>query len=231
MIAIGLLLLAVSAPLLYAHYREYALAEEARKRYAIRQIPLEASGFADEGFVYEFRGNRIVIGDEAEPAEERRSGPVRVTVNGRDHSHPAHAIIRPEHRDPNRYHGFVALAELTDRKADTVRLAVIQRISGPKNEMPPEELRWRILLVSGDGSVEAEEFGCAERTRPLYRTRLANFATPIAIGFESNALTVWPSLFYPVLYPYVSALAGMTLALSGAGGLFLLRRVLGKPAT
>jgi len=231
MIAVGLLLLAVSAPLLYAHCREYALAEEFRQRYAVQQIPLDSGSFTDEGFAIEFRGNPIVIGDDyAEPAQEWQRGPVRVTVNGRDHSHPAQAVIRAESRDSNRYHGYLALAELTDRKGGTVRLAVIQRISGPTNEMPPEELRWRLVLVSEDGSAETEEFGYGERTRPLYRTRLANFATPVAFGFESNALTVWPSLLYPILHPYVTAFAGMTFVLSGAAGLFMLRRIRGKPA-
>lgn len=233
MVMIGVLLLALSAPVLHAHFREYALAEKARQQYAIRQIPIGAAGFTAEAFVYDFRGNRVELADDfKQPAAAWQRGPVRMTVNGRDHSHPALAVIRAESRDSNRYHGYLALAELTDRKAGTVRLAIIQRIDGQPNEVPPamEELRWRLLFVSEDGTVEEETFAYGERARPLYRTRLANFATPISFGYESNALIVWPSLFYPILYPYVSAFAGMTLILSGAVGLFMLRLVGGKPA-
>ena len=233
MIMVGVLLLAVSAPMLYAHYREYALAEKARNQYAIQRIPIEPDGFTGEAYVFDFRGNRIELRDEfTKPTEERRHGPIRITVNGRDHSIAADAVIRPAYRDSNRYHGYLALAELTDRKTGTVRLAIVQRIDGHTDNSPSpmEELRWRVLLVSEDGTVEEETFAYGEHTHPLYRTRLANFATPMSFGYESNVLNVWLSLFYPILYPYVTALAGMTLLLSGAVGLFMLRRVNGKPA-
>jgi hypothetical protein len=118
------------------------------------------------------------------------------------------AVIRPNFRDSNRYHGYLALVELVDKKEGKSRMAVIQRIDSVENLPLMEKLQWRLLLVSADGTVKEEIFSYKDRGDPLYRARLANFATPIAVGFQSDVLHFWPTIFYPLLYPYISGFLG-----------------------
>jgi hypothetical protein len=107
-----------------------------------------------------FYGNDIVLSDQfANPSEEYKAGSVDIKVNGRDYSHSSKVEIRPMFHDANRYHGYLHLVELIDKKKNTSVMAIIQRISGI--ETPPfntKELAWRLLLVARDGSVTEEVF-------------------------------------------------------------------------
>ncbi|WP_284638115.1 hypothetical protein [Paenibacillus silviterrae] len=164
----------------------------------------------------DFHGNRIAFSDSIVGRDEEwKNDNVRITVNGVDYSHSADVVIRPNYRDSNRYHGYLALIELVDKKEGTSRMAVIQRIDSLESPPQMEKLRWRLLFVSIDGTVEEEIFSYKDRGSPLYRARLANFATPIAVGFRSDVLYFWPTIFYPLFYPYITALFGFLFLLMG----------------
>jgi len=206
---IGLLLFAISAYPLFLHGREFLASNMAYSQYELNPI-------YDKTQV-NFYGNDIVLSDQfANPSEEYKAGSVDIKVNGRDYSHSSKVEIRPMFHDANRYHGYLHLVELIDKKKNTSVMAIIQRISGI--ETPPfntKELAWRLLLVARDGSVTEEVFKFGEQSKPIYRGMLVNFASPIGVGYYNNVLHAYPTIFYPIIYPYATGAVGIILLLMG----------------
>lgn len=227
-LVLGLMLFVLSTPQLFAYAREFASGQTSEYRYDFRPIRTEIPGFGAYANEADYYGNRVELSDDfgdasagldAGEEEQWRTGQVRITINGEDYSHPAEAVIRPSYLDSNRYHGYLAIVELVDKRGEQDRLAVVQRIDGNHDSAWKEKLEWRLLMVSKNGAVEEEMFTYAERGEPLYRARLANYATPIAVGFHSDVLQAWPSLLYPLLYPFFTGLLGLLLLIMGAIGL------------
>ncbi|WHY73716.1 hypothetical protein [Fictibacillus enclensis] len=76
---------------------------------------------------------------------------------------------------------------------------------------------YRFLWISKNGKIIAETFNNKERTEKLYRTDIINAGSisPITLGYKSNAVEFYPTLFFPFLYPLLSALAGVFLIIIG----------------
>ena len=79
----------------------------------------------------------------------------------------------------------------------------------------PDTLTCRALFIDSKGKVTEDVFPFSERTSPLYRTVLAEEVTPMQLGFYSDVLDIWPSVFYPLLYPLVSGVVGLNLTIVG----------------
>lgn len=205
---VGLILLLLSAWPLFLHVREMVLGTTANARYDL--LPVY------DGTRVEFYGNEIVLSDAfTEPEETWREGSVAVVINGTDYSHPATVVVRPAYRDANRYHGYLKLVELYDNRTQDSVMAVIQRISGTKPAAQMQDaLAWRLLLVGRDGTVTEETFRYGEQATPLYRKMLANFASPMGIGFYSDVMYAYPTLVVPLFYPFVTGIAGLLLLLA-----------------
>jgi hypothetical protein len=114
---------------------------------------------------------------------------------------------------------------MKDRVQGEEFLAVVQRVAtvNPRNINDLSPLRFRILLVAA-GSVKEEVFTFSDRAHPQYRTMLARLVSPQEIGFYSQVLAWYPSVLYPLLYPWLTGLVGIVAIMAGAGGLLLRRR-------
>lgn len=209
LLLIGLFLFSISAYPLFLHVRELIVSNMAHNQYDLNPI-------YDQTQV-QFYGNEIVLIDPfSSPSEEYQIGSVDIKVNGTDYSHSANVEIRPTFHDSNRYHNYLRLIELIDKQKNTSMLAIIQRISGI--ETPPyheKEFEWRLLLVARDGSVTEEVFKYGEQSDPIYRGMLVNYASPIGIGYYSNVLHVYPTFFYPIIYPYATGVISILLLFMG----------------
>jgi hypothetical protein len=102
----------------------------------------------------------------------------------------------------------VAAVELTDLHSNSSRLGVIEW-SGRWNK----KASWcyRIVWISPQGEITQERFSFSERSWPLYRTMLARFVSPTFIGFHSEVLAVWPTAYYPIIYPWITTIVGFVL--------------------
>ena len=227
---IGLLLILTSAYPLLLMGREVVAQRRAYGLYGLRRVPTNVPGFADDALTAQIGSHRVELRDDfsgpSSKPEGRAKGRVSIIIDGRDYSFDNEVEIRPFFKDQNRYHSWVKLVRLEDRTADRERVAIVQRISplvaaGREEwEIPREELRYRILLVTEDGQVSEEIFPFQERARPPYRAMLAKYVTPFGIGFYSEALQAWPNIAYPILYPWLTAIVGFGMAAVG-----LVRRV------
>jgi hypothetical protein len=203
---IGLLLLGTSAYPLVLMSREVATGWWVDRNYSLKFIHDSVSASLGDHTV-RFEDDEPITSD---PAARART-PVRILIDGRDYSSPTEAIVRPYFRDANRYHGFLSLKRVVDRNSGTTKIAVSQALGAPTGvtrSYSPERLRYRVLLISTDGIIEEELFTYAQRGSPAIRARLIAGVVPHPFGYHSDLMQGWPTLLYPVLYPWLSGLIG-----------------------
>lgn len=220
----GLLLLGVSAPPLLLMAREAAVSRSVSARYSVERIISAAPDIYDSALEAKIGGHRVQLLDEY-PIEPRvpfedesltRPGTVRIVVDGKVRSTPVAATIRVNKRDANRYWGFSYLQRLHDRDG-AERLVVAQRLGGN---------RYRTVSVFADGNVVEDEFSYADRCDFPVRAILIRNVVPHPSGYCSDVLQVWPSIFYPVLYPLLSGfLGGAFIGVAVVAGYFRRRSV------
>ncbi|HYH05983.1 MAG TPA: hypothetical protein VEK11_02885 [Thermoanaerobaculia bacterium] len=73
--------------------------------------------------------------------------------------------------------------------------------------------QYRTVAVQANGQVAFDEFSYSERGSPRIRTVLARFVSPTGIGFFSDATQGWPTVLYPVIYPWLTVLGGVGMLL------------------
>ncbi len=218
---IGLVLLLLSAYPLYLMGVELWLSHYAYDRYEVSQNTGENYDYKSG----DFNGHRAVVSVNLEPAANlpkdettHFKSPVSTTIDGHDYSLPSPVDVKV-YNGSTSVTGSVALLNLKDRQSLNERLAIIQRVDGEKY---PDDLRYRVLFVQPDGAVTEEWFSYADRSEPLYRTVLAVFVHPEPLGFRSQVLSYWPTIFYPLLYPLLTGAVGLFLSI--LGGTLLLYR-------
>lgn len=226
MLRIGVGLLALSAPSLILWGREMWIGSAVSARYSVMPIvgaDKESAGGALRG---EIDGHTVELLDDQpvkshEPFkvdDARAEGVVRIVVDGQVRSKPVAATIRLHSRDANRHFGYVNLQRLLDRE-------------GPERLIVAENLGldgYRVVSVFPDGRVVEDQFRYDERCSPPVRALSIRAVVPHPSGYCSDAMQVWPTIFYPILYPIVSAGVGLLL-LAGEGARWARGRVSGHP--
>lgn len=206
---VGLLLVAVSAPPLALMARELTIGSNIAARYAVDGIISRERRMEGGALRAEIDGHVVALEDDQpvnETGDLQVEGVVRVVVDGRDYSHPAKARIRLARRDANRYWGFVYLMRLIDKHESSQRLVVAQSLGSEG---------YRTLSVSGDGRVVEDRFDYAGRCTPPLRALLIRYVVPHPSGFCSDVMQVWPTIFYPLLYPWASGALGLGCVVAG----------------
>jgi hypothetical protein len=205
---IGLVLLLLSAYPLYLMIVEITISGRAYRQYSVQQ----QSGANYNYKSAEFNGHRAEFSDG--PIVNGNPS-VSTTIDEKDYS-----LRSPvELDDRGGYNGWAAIVTLTDLQKNRAVLAVLQRVAG--NDYP-NDTRYRILFVRPDGSVSEEWFYYGERKVPVYRAMLAQYVHPEPLGIKSQVMSYWPTIYYPVLYPWVSGSIGFLLSI--IAGAFLLWR-------
>ena len=210
---IGVVLLAVSARPLLLMSREVVVGWSVKTRYSVDRI-----GSMDGGALRADVGGHTVTLEDDLPVDTvgdlRVDGKVRIFVDGRDYSNPATVKIRRAYRDANRYRGYAYLMRLVDHQEKTEQLVVAQSLGYE---------RYRTVSTFPNGRVVQDEFEYDGRCEPPVRSLLIRHVVPHPSGFCSDVMQVWPSIVYPVLYPWVSGVLGLTCVVI-AGGLTFRRR-------
>jgi hypothetical protein len=131
LLAFGILLLGASAYPLILMGRELAVGLRVDARYQIQLIPNTRPGMMSSAIEAKIAGHSVQLTDDQAPTNDRSArvvGPVRILIDGRDHSHPVAVTIRPGFSDDNRYWGYVHVTKLLDRAHGTQQLVVAQNI-------------------------------------------------------------------------------------------------------
>ena len=215
----GLALLVISAPPLVLMGREVIIGSQVAQRYTVDLVLSGEPGLYTGALAGEIGGHSVeLVDDQPFKAHEpfkvddaRAPGLVRVLVDGRVHSTAVAATIRLNFKDANRYWGFVYLMKLIDQQGPE-QLVVAQNLGRGQ---------YRTLSVFADGRVVEDQFGYQGRCSPPVRALLIRWVVPHPSGFCSDVMQGWPSILYPVIYPWASGVLG--LACVGVAGLLRLR--------
>lgn len=130
-----------------------------------------------------------------------------VTVNGHILSVTDHEVVAGARSFQRMSGSDVALMNLLDREAQDARVLVAERTGAAKKET----WRYRLIAVDAGGRVTVDEFSFGERNQKPGRVVAARFVSPEPIGFTNEALQQWPSITYPILYPWLTALVGVAM--------------------
>ncbi len=213
LLLLGFTLTVISAPPLALMGRELAIGSAVQTRYTVERVVSSEQGMDAGALRGEIGAHTVELADDQpsmkrEPftaGDPRAPGRVWVVVDGRPRSTPVRATIRLQHRDANRYWGFVYLMKLVDRRGGD-RLVVAEDLGGGQ---------YRTISVFADGRVVEDQFDYASRCTPPVRAALIRYVVPHPSGYCSDVMQVWPSLWYPILYPFVSGGLGVFFTVIG----------------
>jgi hypothetical protein len=214
---IGGLLVAISAYPLFLMAREVSTGYYVGFRY--RVTPTHASQTAAIG------AHRISLADDYETSPDpsaRIRGAVRILIDGRDYSEANGVEIRPYFHDENRYYGYLGIVSFTDHFNNESYAVGVQNLGvdpgRPKSRADGfdlQYLRFRVVMLNSDGAVREETFFYKDRGTPPVRAALVRYVSPRPMGFHSDLMMGWPTLFYPLLFPFSSGLGGVICLLVG----------------
>jgi len=182
--------------------------------------------------------HRISLSDttpETSDQSARARGEVQIDIDGKNYAAAHNVEIRHAFHDANRYWGFLALVKVVDNQTRKEFLTLAQFL-GIDSQVPRlgsggenyDYLRFRLVTIDQDGKIQDETFFRKDRSNPVLRSRLASFVAPSPMGYYSDILCYWPSLIFPIIFPWLSGLVGalcIAFALSR-----LLWRFFGKKA-
>lgn len=179
------------------------------------------------GRTYTWEGHTIQVEDQFRSGDftesSREPSSLTITIDQQDWSVNSLVDIRPNFLDENRYHGYYGV--LTIKEKGSEKLVICQRVSGI-GVTRENALAWRILSLDKNGQVHEDRFTFGERMDLPQRVQMINLTTvtPISIGYRSDILLGWPTLFFPLLYPFVTALLGLLSIVVGVVMVFVSRR-------
>lgn len=167
---------------------------------------------------YKWAGQIIEIADQFQSGvfdqSSREQSNLQMRINQKDWSVEGPVEVRPHYLDDNRYHGYFGV--VTVKKEGGERFVIIQRTSGTALTLD-KNLSWRILSIDSRGQVQEDRFTFEELGEDPYRVNVINLTTtsPSSVGYHSDILLGWPSLIFPLAYPFGTALVGLLLVVIG----------------
>jgi hypothetical protein len=158
-----------------------------------------------------------LLDDAAESSDRsaRARGVVQIIIDGHVFTTVNNVAIRPSFKDANRYRGSLVLVrfETVGRNEEHVAIAANAGVDPAVPRLPNggynfDYLRFRLITLDIDGRVRDETFFRKDRGSPAVRAALGRFVSPSPMGYYSDLMMVWPSLLYPIAFPWASGLIG-----------------------
>jgi hypothetical protein len=163
--------------------------------------------------------HRISLSDtspETSDQSARVRGEVQIDIDGKNYATAHNIEIRPSFHDANRYWGFLVLVKVVDNQTRKEFLTLAQNV-GVDSQVPRlpsggynfNYQRFRLISIDQQGVIHDETFFRRDRSDPVLRARLASFVASSPMGYYSDILCGWPSLLFPVIFPWLSGLVGV----------------------
>jgi hypothetical protein len=216
--AIGILLLALSLNPMCAMLREAAVRHSIESRYIVNHADMK------DGFPAILQTSEItVFGRHVKITEEKtgRQAPstywdreehvppgdivkVQIELDGSKIAEPTEMWLSNRARG-SRYFSWLDVLTVKDRETGENQIAIVQRLTNDQERM--DKRQWRIIYVHENGEWEQETFSYPERSHFQLGVKLVMVSgtSLMAMGYYSDILQVYPSLIFPLLYPWGSA--------------------------
>lgn len=129
--------------------------------------------------------------------------------------------IRVEEEGLNRYYGEIAYLTLEYKKNDQVQFIVLLKKTRelPKEMpngdivgwVPSEKLKYTLYTLDKEGLLNNKSFSFMERDALQTELLNAGVVAPHSIGYYTDAWEGYPSLFFPLSYPFGTLIIGFIL--------------------
>ncbi|WP_397539071.1 hypothetical protein [Rummeliibacillus pycnus] len=224
---IGLILFAVSALPLFYMVREVLTKWMIDSQYSINHAYKDDQGFSTiiDAQNIEVNGLNIRIveeptgkkgsltpWDKEEGVEAGDIVKLHLFVEGKEVT-PANEIWLSNRKRGSRYFSWLDI--LTVNK----KIAIVQRLTD--DDTPMEDRRWKIIWIEKNGKITEEHISYKQRGENPIAVRLINASGTdrMMMGYYSDILTFYPTIFFPFMYPIGTGIAGFVICL-----IFLIQR-------
>ena len=157
----------------------------------------------------------LTVHDEHENVKPGEIVQLQWYVNGQPVS-TADEIWLSNRNKGARYYSWLDVLQVKDRRTKTEKLVLVQRLTD--DDAPMDSRAWKMIWVELDGSITEEQFTYADRSSNPLGVHIVSLAGTdlMGMGYYSDLMHVYPSLFYPILYPGIIVLLGLLFLLLGA---------------
>lgn len=140
---------------------------------------------------------------------------VQIRLNGEYITEPTNIWLSSRNRG-SRYFSWLDVLSVRDKKSGENYIAIVQRLTDDKSRMDDRE--WRIINIKDDGTWSEVVLTYQKRSEnPLgVRLVMVSGTSTMAMGYQTDILHGYPSLFFPLLYPWVTTAIGVILLVIGA---------------
>ncbi|PEJ59235.1 hypothetical protein CN692_07080 [Bacillus sp. AFS002410] len=208
--------------------RETVIGNQMEKRYQINDVyPLEENGKAINPTIT-VQGNKISFKEDntgkTEPLSDsdiisdiKRKEVVKLHlfVNGHEITKPDAINVdtyRNKESEEVRYNSWIGIMTVKDRETKTNSIKIVQRLS--KDEVLDGDRKWKIITIDQHQQIKEETFEANDRGESSYNVEMINNSgtSLMGMGYHSDILEGWPSIFFPIVFPFGSLLVS-TIAL------------------
>ncbi|WP_404346455.1 hypothetical protein LG311_11430 [Sutcliffiella horikoshii] len=225
---VGLILFVISLPLSTKIIMEVFHNQKMNEAFIITDVN---EGFPPTDSTYQFKDNVIEI---EETLKEEYShldstdniigiSDLSIYINREEivqlNEHP----IRVGAEGLNRYYGEIAYLLVEDKKNDITRFIVlVKRTKELAEKMPngdirgrvtPEKLKYTLYAIDENGTYTSENFSYSKRDALQTELLNAGAVFPYRIGYYTDALQAYPSLLFPIIYPFATLIIGFIMVL------------------
>ncbi|MEK4880834.1 MULTISPECIES: hypothetical protein [Paenibacillus] len=217
---VSLFLLAISFSPLFNYIREYIISDQINQRYEIKHAEKEYNPINVQEITLDDKNIKIKeekTGRKADLTlwdEEEKVLPgdiVKVQFLLNDQKISTADEIWLSNRDRGRYFSWIDILTVKDRKTGEEQINIVQRLTD--DSQPMETRKWKIITIAQDGEVDEEVLSYAQRSNNHLGVRLIEFSgtSLMGMGYYSDVTKAYPSIFFPLLFPFLTGIAGLLL--------------------
>ncbi|WP_339265982.1 hypothetical protein [Paenibacillus sp. FSL R5-0470] len=218
---ISFFLLAISFSPLFNYIREYMISDQINQRYEINHAEKGYNTLNVQELTVDDKHIKIQEENTGRKAEltlwdEEESVPpgdivkVQFLLNGQKISTPDEIWLSNRERG-SRYFSWIDILTVTDRKTGEKEINIVQRLTD--DSQPMEKRKWKIITISHDGSIEEKVLSYAQRSDNHLGVKLIEFSgtSLMGMGYYSDITKSYPSVFFPLIYPFLTGVVGIFL--------------------
>ena len=225
---IGTTLVLTSLPISTKMVMELIHNQKMKQEYKITNV---SEGFPPTESTFNFKDQIVEIKETIED-EERYIDPwsnkiaiadLSLKVDGTEIDTLKNYPIRVEAEGLNRYYGEIAYLTLEDKKSDKTQFIILlKKTRELEKEMPngdivggvpPEKLKYKLYTLDENGTLKNKAFSFSERDALQTELLNAGAVVPYSIGYYTDAWEGYPSIFFPLIFPFGTLVVGLILIL------------------
>lgn len=195
----------------------------------VREIEETPDSYQPPDSTFNFNGRSIEIKETIKESKSYidpwgnriKSADLSLEIDGEVLANLKNHPIRVDDIGLNRYYGQVAYITVYDRKNNNNQFVVLLKKTKEEiREMPNGDLvgwvpieksNYILFAIDEGGNVESDSFNFTERAALQTELLNAGGLVPYYIGYYTNDLKAYPSLLFPLIYPFITLLIGLIL--------------------